>query len=353
MFWKTEIPFLVCHENALLDRIKNKLTTFEVITNNITPKLYFDIDYKVSINEYDETLEEIIENKGEEYLRNSLKTIFDVEPSIAIATSHSKNYNSKYGKYSVRYYVSNMLGNKKDIEEFVKQINLYIASKDKSDIDNIYDYINEETCPKLFDEGIYDSNRKMRCLFTSKPNENRPLILKKGNIEDTIITGFFDNNSSILKMVKQTKPKDIIYTNINMEQIDDEELFKFCDLINIKYLDYYADWIKILMALKRIDNSKAIAVHISKKSPKYNEAEFNQIWDGLSDKYNYNIGTIYYYSKLSNEIEYKKLMNKKKHAFLNQLLLSYGDEDIAKTFYELYGTDFIYNNGVYYCWNNI
>jgi hypothetical protein len=154
-------------------------------------------------------------------------------------------------------------------------------------------------------------------------------------------------------MVKQTKPKDIIYTNINMEQIDDEELFKFCDLINIKYLDYYADWIKILMALKRIDNSKAIAVHISKKSPKYNEAEFNQIWDGLSDKYNYNIGTIYYYSKLSNEIEYKKLMNKKKHAFLNQLLLSYGDEDIAKTFYELYGTDFIYNNGVYYCWNNI
>ena len=45
-----------------------------------------------------------------------------------------------------------------------------------------------EDITKLFDDSIYSKNRLMRCIGTSKPDENRPLVLKEGTIEDTLIT---------------------------------------------------------------------------------------------------------------------------------------------------------------------
>ncbi len=70
---------------------------------------------------------------------------------------------------------------KNELKYFVNQMNKLV--EEKSDI---YDFTNNNG--GLFDEGIYDNNRKMRCINTSKPNENRPLILVEGKIRYTLIT---------------------------------------------------------------------------------------------------------------------------------------------------------------------
>ena len=99
-----------------------------------------------------------------------------------MATSHSKNYNETQSKYSVRLFVSNVKATKSSIKNFVITLNNAVKSKYDGN-ENIFDYINETD--NLFDISIYDTNRKMRCINTSKPNEKRPLILKEGKIEQT------------------------------------------------------------------------------------------------------------------------------------------------------------------------
>ena len=207
IFWKKETPFLTCNGNELIERIKNKTPTFEVITNDIKPKLYFDIDHKIEKEEYDESVANIIEEKGLKYLEESLYGATNVKPNISIATSHSKTYTETHGKYSIRYFVSNIKSNKKSIQQFVQKLNKIIINMR---VDNIGDYIEVEN-GKLFDEGIYDSNRKMRCINTSKPNENRPLVLKTGTIENTIITDFYDTECVELQFETE---EDIKYSSI-------------------------------------------------------------------------------------------------------------------------------------------
>ena len=78
------------------------------------------------------------------------------------------------------------------------------------------------------------------------------------------------------------------------------ELLNIARNIDIRYLDDYQTWIKILWGLSSYKpfNLKDVAIEISKKSKKYNEETFNNIWNQKMNKI--NIGTIYYYSKLSN-----------------------------------------------------
>ena len=49
-------------------RIEKKLPTFEVIPNDSTPKLYFDVDYKMPKEDYCVDTAERVENISRKYL---------------------------------------------------------------------------------------------------------------------------------------------------------------------------------------------------------------------------------------------------------------------------------------------
>ena len=62
------------------------------------------------------------------------------------------------------------------------------------------DYLMETD--KLFDESIYDKNRKLRSLYCSKPDENRPLNLYQGTFNQSIISCFIPKDAQSIEMNK-------------------------------------------------------------------------------------------------------------------------------------------------------
>ena len=102
------------------------------------------------------------------------------------------------------------------------------------------------------------------------------------------------------KLKFNMKPKKTILT----DEIKNSSIFKFCDLIDVKYLDNYSDWIRILWSLKT-ENHYEIAKYISQKSNKYKETDFDTKWNGLSPT-TITIGSVKYYSQISNIKEYKE-----------------------------------------------
>ena len=215
LYWLKSKPFLTASADEFIDIIKNQKTIFEVTSNTFT-KLYFDIDCQVPMDEYTEQTAIMIENKGKEYLFNALHKDTGIEPNIAMATSHAKEYEkskedgSWISKYSVRYFVSNMKATKSSLLNFVKYINkvILVELEDHSfESTWIYEYISPESVDKeLFDTSVYDPNRKMRCINSSKPNENRPLILREGSVENTIINGFYDDECVEMIFQEEEKP---------------------------------------------------------------------------------------------------------------------------------------------------
>ena len=209
LFWKKEKPFLETTEAGILEIIAKKKSVYEVLTrDDFEYKLYFDVDIDTVTKElFDEDTCRIVEADGEECIRQCLKKLTDIEPHISVATSHTKTYKETQTKISVRYYVSNIRANKSEQLKFVKQMNKWCCAK-KDDKDFAFSYIPFQE--KFFDEGIYDSNRKIRCLNSSKPKEIRPLVMLKGNAKDTIITGHFSSECQTLPEIKnviQEKPQ--------------------------------------------------------------------------------------------------------------------------------------------------
>jgi hypothetical protein len=101
-------------------------------------------------------------------------------------------------------------------------MNKWVYSKRKNE-DCIWKYI--EKTKDLFDNGIYDSNRKMRCVGTSKPDENRPLVLKEGELKDTLISGCFAEDITDLTELVDTaeQPKKASKTKKPQTENDEDD----------------------------------------------------------------------------------------------------------------------------------
>jgi hypothetical protein len=173
-------------KNEFIARLNNSLPTYEFTGNNDTKcKLYFDIDSYVDTEDFNLDTIDGIKNYAIHLIKESLKEYISVEPKISIATSHGKLPQEGKSKYSVRLFVSNVYSNKSNNKSFVIKMNKKISNE-------VWDYIEKPSDGKLFDESVYDNNKKMRCVNTSKDGENRPLIAEDCSTEDTVITEFFD-----------------------------------------------------------------------------------------------------------------------------------------------------------------
>jgi hypothetical protein len=192
LFWSKTTPFLTCDADAFVKRLEKGEPTYEVTGPIDTMcRVYFDIDYKPE-SKYEDDHEwqmEKIESNVIKYIKESISVMHEgFEPEITIATSHGWTADKQW-KISYRFWI-NMKAKKSVIQAYIKQLNKCVV-QDAYDI--LFVGILEEMGNKLFDESPYDHNRKIRCHGTSKPNESRPLIMKSGNICDTVITGFLDD----------------------------------------------------------------------------------------------------------------------------------------------------------------
>ena len=103
--------------------------------------------------------------------------------------------------------------------------------------------------------------------------------------------------------------------NTNEEDIKNDEktnndIIKMGNLINIKYLDNYDDWLKIIWSLKS-ENLYEEAKVISSRSKKYDAETFDKFYNSNIDN-KISIGTFNYYVKHSNHREYERINKKNK-----------------------------------------
>lgn len=230
----------------LISRISSGEDTYEFLSEDVRC-LYFDIDcYAPKIKRLDY---ETIEAKGLEYLQTYLQASGLNADKYAMATAHGnclKKDGSISPKYSVRYWFPDIKTHRKTLDAFVKDLNKWIISTQKTDSDHLFEFVGElfeGNGNLVFDQSIYDTNRKMRCLNTSKPKETRPLILKHGTIADTII-----QNTGIATQTIAGKSPEENGIKISSEN---EHIQKYCEYVSIidqSNFEPYEKWWKFQQA---------------------------------------------------------------------------------------------------------
>jgi hypothetical protein len=342
--------------------IADKEPVYEVLMNDKKAKYYFDIDIYAEDTgcDFEQSLAELIEQKGKQYIMFAFSQITDVKPNIAVATSHGLNDEGK-SKYSVRYFVSNLMDTKTNIKGFVQQLNKYILSKEDFQ-ENIYEWIdprNEKELKakphkKLFDEGIYDSNRKMRCVNTSKPNEKRPLIMKEGTIEQTIITGCFDEDVVELKYQARPSSPNSVVTIEPSQKIETKD--KYLELLfnvigNGNHIDYKM-WFKIACILKcneyAFETMEKYTAIVDAGNPKT-----KNIWEAIDGNRPISIYTLQNIAKEINFNGYFDWLDKY-NEYITMEIIDKGVNEISKFISKSLKSILIYDNNTWYaCKNNL
>ena len=154
------------------------------------------------------------------------------------------------------------------------------------------------------------------------------------------IPTFEDGNKSDFVVVDKS-------TNVH-DNIKDTLFIRKCKNIDVKYINQYRNWIKIIWAIRSFNSElKDIALELTKKSHYYKTDDyFNEHWDKYNDK-GLTEGTINYYSLLSNKEEHIKIISEQL-VFNNPT-----DLGIAEIFIGFYGDLFIYTNKKLYFYNGV
>jgi hypothetical protein len=301
--------FPTCSPNEFLDRLKNKLPTYEVMpTNDENIKMYFDFDYKwIEKENYNLDVAVEINRIFKDRISKALISLTNIQPNFHIMESHTDNYDDKNGKYSLRYFISNYICSRSVMKDFTIDVNKYFDTAETE----LWDYLEKHG--DTFDLSVYTKERKIRCFETSKPNEKRPLRLVEGNIEGTIITSFFDKDAVEFKYESKqstsTSSTLVLSGNANFKKISE-----LGEIISMKYIGVsgcYIDWCKILWSLRTESvEYKEIARDISKRGGSlYDEDVFEKTWDAFTQKA-MTINTFYYYCKSSDESKFKEVCAK-------------------------------------------
>ena len=139
---------------------------------------------------------------------------------------------------------------------------------------------------------------------------------------------------------KEAKPiKHNTFTNSN--NIAEELL----NIVDVKHLENYQDWCKIVWAAKNCGVKEEFMDAISQKASNY--GGFNNVWKSTYPAY--TLGTIKYYAKLSNSEEYYNIVQKNDINF--NVIDSHSDYSWANLFMKLCGDNFIYQDGLLYVYH--
>ena len=337
-----------------IKRIQKNTPTYEVISEDVPVKLYFDFDGTVPKEDYSEDAACEIENRLTTNIEKNLKALYpDIIPNMAIMTCHTENYEAENSKYSIRYFISNIKAIPSTQLKLASCLNELIF-----DNTDITDYVPIDKKKKnVFDLSVYSKNKKMRCQNTSKPDENRPFIIKQGTLENTIIQAFFDDICEEIILQTPAKSSTSVapaeMTEDEEKMTDIEYLLMVCIQDNMCKEKQHADWIKIGQALKNelgddatepfinwtykfgCENKKKEAVQYITKYIKKTPAK---------DKQRLTIKTVYYYAKIHNEAKYKarfyKTTEYKVNNEIEKVMLEATEYSIAEYFKKYYGSNF-------------
>ena len=191
-----------------------------------------------------------------------------------------------------------------------------------------------------FDDSIYKLNGSMKMIYQSKIGQNRYQEPLNNTSSDFINTHFITSNiqkdavsisSHTIDGLEQLKDKQKM-TDQKMETYTKPNVTEVMDMLNIidvKYLDNYGDWSKIVLSAKKENVDFVYMCYISSKSlsfdgnqysnfddflERYNPHSINEklaeLWNQSNNPMTY--GSIKHYAKLSNLNKYDEIVKKYK-----------------------------------------
>lgn len=136
-------------------------------------------------------------------------------------------------------------------------------------------------------------------------------------------------------------------SNKNIKEVKNmnENIKKYADLIDLKYIDNYDSWTKIIWSLANDDeNHYEIAKYISMKSEKYNDESFDKLWNNSRE--GNSMGTMYYYAKLSNPDKYFEYKSEEVSEDF------FTEDNLANIFFMENSDDLVYKDELVYVYYN-
>ena len=310
----TNMPICCTAANATeYEKLCKKFQScYEVIPDDVPVCLYADIDCKHPYG----TVEflEIHTQIFIDYAKRALnKVLFECVPRFAVATASSPDFLNETGKrlmcHSIHLHIPNVKMVKREQKVFWKKMNELMNTD--CDFKDWNEYVEIQT-GKLFDEGVYNTNGKLRSVYCSKENQNRPLKMVEGTFADTIIS-LGDDDATVKHMDMPTEKQTMTtFKPGNMRQVD--KIMRLSEIIDDKFIcssGCYEDWRNILWSL-RSENAeyKELARAMSNRpGANYDETVFDATWNSYKDG-KMTIGTFYRYCKMSDETAYNDICAK-------------------------------------------
>jgi hypothetical protein len=146
-------------------------------------------------------------------------------------------------------------------------------------------------------------NQKMRMLGSSKDDENRPLRLAKGEVEDTLIT--FVDGCELMELPKEKKTKK---KEVTVEPIHESLLERLVMNIDNNETTTWEQWYKVAQAIFNEHGSENLFLRWSSKSSKHVEREAIAQWNSLKKGDGLTVGSLFYWSNQSNSKEHEKIV---------------------------------------------
>jgi hypothetical protein len=199
---------------------------YEVLSNDVN-RIYGDVDFKDC--PYDE---ETFITQDKIY-KNAL--IDTIEYALDVMGRNKNNYclytSSSYAchKISWRFVLTDVKATRKTNKDFVVSLLPIFQEKQQR-----YTIIDNKLLD--FDTSVYSKGQKMRMVGTSKPKENRPLIMVKGRIEDSFISYVDKNCMRIFDSEKEEQDTNQYSTTIKPSSTSLNELYDLLNIFPKKYL---------------------------------------------------------------------------------------------------------------------
>jgi hypothetical protein len=354
---------LMATVKEFIQQISMSNTNFEITPDDRAVKYYFDFD--LGVKPYDDDDDEnhdyffpqpFIDNVIpvlEDEIQTCLYAKYNKMPIIKLAESCGDTADGTK-KYSARFFVQNITAFKKTQLEFVHCFNKHLKTNPINEkagmpiLDYICGYVGEAYKSQIkLDPQVYSSGRKMRCLLSNKPNENRPLRpLGDTKIEDTIISANHMHDSHvdaevpiIQKPTQQSNQMPVIATN---------ETNKYIELMNLIGNKIKRDnWLKLTgWAVNYISKNQYLDfVDIEWK----NDAE--KLWDEFSNnKRDISIFTIQNIAKDVCQEQYISWL-KKYNKLIKIETLEKGESDVASFIAPLLKDKLVYHEKKWYAFN--
>jgi phage/plasmid-associated DNA primase len=301
---------------------KTTKSCFEVIPYDVPVCLYGDIDCKQPYGEY--VYDEKHTHTFIDYAERALRENLSVEPKFAVSISSSpdfiNNKNERTMCHSIHIHITNVKMLKSHQLLFWKKINTFMNTHiDFKDWNQYVDF----TSGTFFDEKVYNDVRMFRSVYSSKPKENRPLIMFKGTFKDTVVC-LGDADAIVLTVeepsVSKTKINKTLVgeSNFSYTSINADKILELGKIIKMEHINKYDDWCKIVWSLRsESDNYKDVAREISKRSKtKYDDYGFETAWDNYKPG-QVSLGTFYHFAKISDASAYTEILAKYQSLYIS------------------------------------